>query len=276
MRFMVGTARLVAGTARTAMRALTCAALRTVVLTVACATAGLAATAALAPTALAAGHVAKAARSGRGHAAAKHHGNASAHGERNVQASIRVELSPPSEKMPETNKIVLYVPERFKDAGAQLPSCTPAILHNKGPEGCPKRSVVGNGTSIGYTILGGQFVEEHLKLTMVNGPKASLLSWVEGRTPVSIEEIVEGVITKTSGFGLKMSFTIPHGLLEPVPGAPGWLHNLNANISGKSGWLRSSSCPTHPWSLKAEFGYAPLPEANGLAAMTIESKIGCV
>lgn len=192
-----------------------------------------------------------------------------ASGERSLEASIVIKLTPPEESLPITNKINLFVPEHFRDAGESLPHCGFATLHNQGTSACPKGSIVGLGKAIGYTILGGQFVIEHLTVTLVNGPKAELLSWVEGRTPVAIEEVVEGVITKPSGYGEEMSFTIPHGLLEPVPGAPGWLQTLEAHLSAKAGWLRTTSCPEHPWSLKAELGY------ESGQATTIETKLAC-
>lgn len=204
------------------------------------------------------------------HGSHKRHGHRhAAPGEAKLEASIVLKLTPAEESLPITNQINLFVPEHFRDAGASLPHCTPAILETRGPEACPKGSVVGSGSAIGYTILGGDFVIEHLNVTLLNGPTANLLSWVEGHTPVAIEEIVEGRITKPSGYGEEMQFTIPHGLLEPLPGAPGWLQTLSAHLTAKAGWLRTTSCPPHPWSLKAELGYE-----NGQGT-TIETKIRC-
>jgi hypothetical protein len=199
-------------------------------------------------------------------------GSAAAKGsrERNVEGTITLTLTPPSESLPLTSKINLFVPERFHDAGAKLPHCSAAALEAKGIGGCSSRSIVGAGTSLGYTILGGEFVEEHLALTLFNGPGGSLLTWVVGKTPVSIEVVVQGVISKPAGYGQEFSFTIPHGLLEPLPGAPGWLQTLNARLNGKVGWLRSSSCPAHPWSLKAEIEYT-----NG-QALTLQTHLACV
>lgn len=210
------------------------------------------------------GHAAKASahhRRGRGkHAAA---------GERKLSASIVIKLTPPSEKMPQTNQINLFVPKGFRDAGASLPKCNPSLLKAKGPKGCPKSSIVGGGTSIGYTILGGDYVIEHLTLTMFNGPGGGLLTFVEGKSPVQIEEVVTGVITAPQGYGKELAFTIPHGLLEPLPQAPGWLQTLNAHLSGSVGWLRTTSCPPHPWHLKAQLGYT-----NG-EGITIETQLAC-
>jgi hypothetical protein len=190
--------------------------------------------------------------------------------ERKVEASIVLTLTPPSPGLLQTSTIELFVPERFRDAGAQLPHCNTSVLLEKRPEACPKRSIVGGGTSFGYTILGGQFVQEHLALTIFNGPHASLLTWVEGHSPVVIETAVQGVITKPPGYGQELAFTIPHDLLEPIPGAPGWLQTLNARLSGKAGWLRTTSCPEHPWSLRAQFGYT-----NG-QEFSLQTRLACV
>ncbi len=192
-----------------------------------------------------------------------------AKGERKLSAGIVIKLTPPSEKMPQTNEINLFVPQGFRDAGVTMPKCSPTSLKAKGPKGCPKKTVVGSGTSIGYTILGGDYVVEHLKLTMFNGPGGDLLTYVEGKTPVEIEEIVTGLISAPKGFGREFAFAIPHGLLEPLPQAPGWLQTLNAHLSGRVGWLRTTSCPPHPWHLKAELGYT-----NG-EGVSIETELAC-
>ena len=68
-----------------------------------------------------------------------------ASGESNVEASIVIKLTPPEESLPITNKINLFVPERFRDAGASLPHCEVATMQNKGTEACPKGSIIGIG-----------------------------------------------------------------------------------------------------------------------------------
>lgn len=190
--------------------------------------------------------------------------------ERKVQASLVVTLAPPSPGLQETRTIDLFVPKRFYDAGSKLPHCNPSRLLEKRPEACPKGSIVGGGISYGYTILGGEFVRERLALTIFNGPHGSLLTWVEGHTPVAIEAMVPGTVTKPAGYGLELAFTIPSSLLEPLPGAPGWLQTLDAHLSGKAGWLRASSCPPSPWALEAQFGYT-----NG-QSLTLQAQLACV
>jgi hypothetical protein len=190
--------------------------------------------------------------------------------ERKVEGSVTVTLTPPSESLPVTNKIRILLPPGFRDAGAKLPSCNSATLELKGSAACPKGSIVGDGTALGYTILGAQFVPENLTLTLVNGPGGGLLTWVTGEQPISIEVVVAGVITKPSGYGEELSFTIPQGLLEPLPGAPGWLQTMTAKLSGKSGWLRTTSCPEHPWALGGELGFT-----NG-QAIAFQATVQCL
>lgn len=210
----------------------------------------------------------RAKRKHRGKATRRHSGKS---GERNLEASINLRLSPPEPSLPQVQTINLFVPEGFRDAGRKLPFCTIAVLREKKPEKCPKDSVVGSGTSLGYVFFSdGEYVPEHLALTMFNGPGGGLLTWIEGSKPVNIEELVAGVITAPKDYGQELAFTIPNGLLEPLPGAHGWLVELNATLSGKVGWLRTTSCPPHPWTLAAAFGYT---NGQGIA---VKTKLACM
>jgi hypothetical protein len=187
--------------------------------------------------------------------------------ERKVQASLTIELGPPSTLLPATETIVLSVPSGVHDAGAKLPACNPTRLQAEGEKACPKGSQVGSGQSTGYTLG----VVEPLKLLIYNGPGGSLLTYVVGFSPVSIQEVVQGTVTRPGGrYGQQLSFTIPHGLLEPLPEDPAWLLTLNATLSGKVGWLRSTNCPPHGWSEAAKLGYT-----NG-QSLTLAATLACV
>jgi hypothetical protein len=185
-----------------------------------------------------------------------------------VQASLTIELGPPSTALPATQTITLSVPSGVRDAGAKLPVCNPTKLQAEGEKACPKGSQIGSGASTGYTLG----VVEPLKLIMYNGPGASLLTYVLGFNPVSIQQIVQGIVTRPAGgkYGQQLSFTIPHDLLEPLPEDPAWLLTLNATLSGKVGWLRSTNCPPHGWSEAARLGYT-----NG-QSLAIAATLACV
>jgi hypothetical protein len=188
--------------------------------------------------------------------------------ERKVEASLSIELGPAETSLPETQTVTLSIPNGFRDAGAKLPSCNPTKLQNEGEKACPKGSRIGSGSATGYTLG----VVEPIKMLLYNGPHASLLTYVIGLDPVSIQLVVEGTITRPAGgkFGQRLSFMIPHGLLEPLPEDPAWLLTLHANLSGKAGWLRSTSCPPHPWSEEAKLGYT-----NG-QSLTLAATLACV
>lgn len=188
--------------------------------------------------------------------------------ERKVQASLTIELGPPSTALPATQTITLFVPNGVRDAGAKLPTCNPTRLQAEGESGCPKASRIGNGTATGYTLG----VVEPLKLQMYNGPGASLLTYVLGFDPVSIQQVVQGIVTRPAGgkYGQQLAFTIPHALLEPLPEDPAWLLSLNATLSGKVGWLRSTNCPPQGWSEGAKLGYTSGQSLSLAATLTCQ------
>ncbi len=201
--------------------------------------------------------------------AAKHSGGKhSAPRERNLEGSLTIELAPPETTLPQTQTITLFLPNGIRDAGAKLPSCNPEKLQALGETACPKGSQVGGGEAAGYTLG----VVEPIKMLLYNGPGASLLTYVVGLDPVSIQLVVQGTVTHPAGgtYGQELSFTIPPALLEPLPDDPAWLLSLHAKLSGKTGWLRSSNCPPHGWSLGAKIGYT-----NG-QSLTVAGSLACV
>jgi hypothetical protein len=220
---------------------------------------------ALAPASQAAGARHPGARANR---SAKHGGGGHASGERNVQASLTIELAPAETTLPATQTISLFVPSGIHDAGAKLPQCNPAKLQNEGEKACPKGSAVGSGEASGYTLG----VVEPLKMLLYNGPGGSLLTYVLGTDPVSIQIVVQGAVTRPPGgqYGQELAFEIPHGLLEPLPEDPAWLLSLHATLSGKVGWLRATSCPPHGWSEQAKLGYT-----NG-QSLALAATIACM
>jgi hypothetical protein len=170
--------------------------------------------------------------------------------------------------LPATQTIALLVPKGISDAGARLPACDPEKLQAQGARACPKGSLVGSGEASGYTLG----VVEPIKLTLYNGPHATLLSYVVGVDPVSIQIVVQGSVapSHSSAYGQELAFTIPHGLLEPLPEGQAWLLALHTHLSGAAGWLRSTSCPPHGWAFQARFGFT-----NG-QSITVGASAECV
>lgn len=181
-------------------------------------------------------------------------GAAQARATRSVDARFTLDVSgPPGGEVKATSHIVLSVPAGVKAAGARLPSCSAQTIQSRGDRACPKRSHVGSGTAAGRAIG----IVERLRIELFNGPGGtSLLLHVTGSEPLQIDMVVPGKLTRPgSAYGLSMDFALPEALLHPLSGVTAALTHLQARITGASGWLRATSCPSRPWSVKAAIGF---------------------
>jgi hypothetical protein len=218
------------------------------------------------PSALVASSAASAGRH-HGHHAKAHPARAKGHGARAVEGSLSYELSPASSSLPATQTITLFLPGGVRVAGGSMPKCNPQALEKSGPSACPKGSLIGTGTSTGWTL--GQLWP--LTLTLYNGPGGNLSSYVTATSPVKIETVVEGHVTRPGGpYGEEIANTIPQGLLEPLPGDTAQLVNLHVHVTAKSGWLRSTNCAPHALAVNFKFSYT-----NG-QTLAIGGNLNCV
>lgn len=199
------------------------------------------------------------------HRGAKHPGKAS--GEHPVEGSLSYELTPASSALPATQTISLFLPGGVRVAGASMKHCEPAALEHEGPAVCPKQSLLGSGTATGWTL--GQLWP--LTLTLYNGPGGNLVSYVTASTPVKIETIVPGTVSRPGGsYGVEIVNTLPAGLLEPLPGDTAQTVNLRVHINGSSGWLRSTNCAPHALAVNFRFNYT-----NG-QTISVGGALNCV
>lgn len=234
--------------------------------TLALALGGLLASVVPTPSALARGaahrhHHAHATGRGRGARAGSHGG------ERRVEGSLDYELSPAGNSLPATQVITLFLPGGVHAAGAKMPKCNPPALEKSGPSACPKGSSVGAGTATGWTL--GQLWP--ITLTLYNGPGGNLLVYVTATTPVKIETVIEGHVTRPGGaYGEEIVSTVPQELLEPLPGDTAQTVNLRVHVNGKSGWLRSSNCAPHALAVNFRFAYT-----NG-QTFSVGGSLNCV
>ncbi|HTZ87703.1 MAG TPA: hypothetical protein VMB05_13635 [Solirubrobacteraceae bacterium] len=195
------------------------------------------------------------------------HGAHASKGEKHVEGSLDYELSPAGSSLPATQTITLFLPGGVRVAGASMPKCNPQALEKSGPAACPKGSSIGSGTATGWTL--GQLWP--LTLTLYNGPGGSLLSYVTATSPVKIETVVEGHVTSPGNpYGEEIANTIPQGLLEPLPGDTAQTVNLRVQVSGRSGWLRSTNCAPHALAVNFKFSYT-----NG-QTIAIGGNLNCV
>jgi hypothetical protein len=177
--------------------------------------------------------------------------------ERSLDASFVVHLStaPGNEaSLPVTNSMTMWVPNKVRAAGERMPKCAEATIEQKGAAYCPRKSKVGTGIAKGYIYE----TIEPMSVTMYNGTGGTnvLLAHIVGTSPVSIDAVVVGKVTKPKGgkYGQQLYFPFPPSLIYPVPGSTASMVYLSARLPGKYGWLRSKSCPPTGWSLGAELG----------------------
>jgi hypothetical protein len=83
-------------------------------------------------------------------------------------------------------------------SGLGLTSCTPTILEEIGPEGCPANSLMGHGSAVVEIPIGPEIIHETGHITIWMGPvtdgHVGLLFYAEGNTPLSSELIFPGTI----------------------------------------------------------------------------------
>jgi hypothetical protein len=155
----------------------------------------------------------------------------------------------------------------FSPAGATVnasgfPTCSEATLKNTGPTGCSKGSIASpKGNALGEVTFGTERVPEEASLQAFFGPGKSLLFYVAGSSPVSLEFVSGGTYVNSGQppYGLELKATVP--AIATVPGAPlASTKNFNVKVGAaikKGSKLLSyikvpSKCPAGGFPFKAE------------------------
>ena len=112
----------------------------------------------------------------------------------------------------------------FGPAGAKLhpqgfATCPPSLIKEKGPAPCPKKSIAGpKGSASGVVSFGSERVAETVSVQPFFAPGGNLEFYVNGTSPVSIEILSKGSLTRAAPpFGPTVVAEVP--LIESVPGA---------------------------------------------------------
>ena len=93
-------------------------------------------------------------------------------------------------------------------------TCSAAILEERGPEGCPARSVAGSGGGMGIFELAGEVIEEPFTMNLFVGNNKpgsiEVLLYVNAVSPVSVQLVFHApVITEPKPYGLGFTFDVP-------------------------------------------------------------------
>jgi hypothetical protein len=117
-------------------------------------------------------------------------------------------------------------------------TCTQAILEEKGPQGCPARSVAGSGGGEGVFELAGEVIEEAFTMNLFVGNNKpghiEVLLYVNAVSPVSVQLVFHApVVNEPKPYGLGFSFEVPE--IKTLPEA--------SNASVKSAHISIGATP---------------------------------
>jgi hypothetical protein len=141
--------------------------------------------------------------------------------------------------MPSITKIDLWFPQGSQYNWNRYPTCSVAVLTRSGPGACPKTSIMGNGTALGYADT----TITRPTITVVNGGPNVVWFYVVLSNPARVQEPVPGYITRVHGdFAYHLSTTIPENL-RVVAGVPIKFVALTLS-AGRGNWLALSAPPS--------------------------------
>ncbi len=117
-------------------------------------------------------------------------------------------------------KFTLSLPTGTVLSNEGFPTCSPQILEQTGPSGCPAGSAAGPAGS--FTVIvsfGSERLEEHGTTETFFAAGGGVLVYFFASSPVALELISRGVFEPANApFGPAVKFEVP--LIQTVPGAP--------------------------------------------------------
>jgi len=119
----------------------------------------------------------------------------------------------------QTRKLVVYFPAGTKIDPTGFPTCTVAKLEEVGPQGCPAKSRIADGTvGVADQIGNGEATREEGALEIFITPGDGVVAYANAASPISAQIIIPAHWeTAPAPYGLKLTFEIP--LVDSVPGA---------------------------------------------------------
>jgi hypothetical protein len=167
----------------------------------------------------------------------------------------------PEGGIPPLAAVNFFLPAGAKINSAGFPTCSEAALKNTGPSACKKAIASPVGNALGEVSFGTERVPENATLQAFFGPNKSLLFYVQGSSPVSLEFVSTGTYVNSgqAPYGLELKSTVP--AIATVPGAPlASTKTINVKVGaaikkGKkliSYGTLPSKCPKGGFPVKAE------------------------
>lgn len=139
-----------------------------------------------------------------------------------------------------------------------FPGCTEATMLTLAPEndfaGCPKGSILGKGEAAGFVrgfnSAAGVFVTTSELVTRVIASGQKNTFYLYTYNQLTKANIIKATVSKASGkWGQRIKFTLPRGLILPLPGNLAQLSSFSANIPAQSykgkNLLTLKKCPSN-------------------------------
>jgi hypothetical protein len=153
--------------------------------------------------------------------------------------------------------------------GSKYPTCSVAVMNNKGPSGCTKASIMGSGGGVAYadTTL------TRPQITVINGGARTVYFYTVLNNPARVQEPIAGRITKMSGkWAYELSVTVPQNL-RIVAGVPIELTSLDV-LAGAQNWLATTACDNGHWPFQITTTYEN-PNSAATGSSTETSSVAC-
>lgn len=116
----------------------------------------------------------------------------------------------------------IFFPKGGKYQGEKYTKCSSATLSRGGPDACPTKSRIGDGSG----SASADTVEAGPKVQIFNGGKNLILAYVTLQRPARVRAVVPAKLTPQSGkWSYKLHFDVPESL-QVVAGIPVTLNNL--------------------------------------------------
>jgi hypothetical protein len=141
--------------------------------------------------------------------------------------------------------------------GGKYAKCSQAVANRNGPQGCPKKSIMGSAT--GVALADTEITRP--KVTFINGGARNICFYTVLTNPARVETCVPGKVTKLSGnkkWGYRLQIKVPE-VLQVVAGVPIALRSIKFKAGGRSyakDWIATTSCPKNrKWGFQVETFY---------------------
>jgi hypothetical protein len=152
--------------------------------------------------------------------------------------------------------------------GSKYPVCSLAKV-SKGPQACPKGSIMGHGYGIAYADT----TQTRPSITVVNGGASHIWFYTVLNNPARVQEPVIGNITRLSGkWAYSLAVTVPQNL-RIVAGVPIELTYLNVTAGGGS-WLATTGCYGGHWPYQVTTGYEN-PNTSATGSSMYSASVPC-